>query len=106
MRPLIALVLMSAAVFGCSDPGNADDAPDAPCSDGMDNDSDGLTDFPDDLGCVSETDDTEDSLTSAKCQDGRDNDGDGKKDYPADPGCFAPQADDESDERTHGARLY
>jgi len=98
MRSLIALVLTSAAVLGCGGGNNADDAPDAPCSDGVDNDSDGMTDFPDDLGCTSETDDTEDSLTSAKCQDGRDNDGDGKKDYPADPGCFAPQADDEMDD--------
>lgn len=99
MRSLIALVLVSAAVLGCGGGGGAaDDAPEAPCSDGEDNDSDGLVDFPDDLGCTSETDDTEDSLTSAKCQDGRDNDGDGKKDYPSDPGCFAPQADDETDD--------
>jgi len=102
MRSIIALVLMSAAVFGCSDPSNADDAPEAPCSDGEDNDADGLVDFPDDPGCISASDDTEDSLTSAQCQDGRDNDGDGKKDYPADPGCFAPQADSETDDCPDG----
>lgn len=102
MRSLIALILMSAAVLGCGGGGAADDAPDAPCSDGEDNDSDGLVDFPDDLGCTSTTDDTEDSLTSAQCQDGRDNDGDGKKDYPGDPGCFAPQADDEKDDCPNG----
>ena len=29
------------------------------CEDGIDNDSDGLVDFPDDPGCTSETDDDE-----------------------------------------------
>ncbi|MBA3451754.1 MAG: hypothetical protein H0T42_01505 [Deltaproteobacteria bacterium] len=97
MRSLIALVLMSAAVLGC-DGGGAAQMPEPPCSDGEDNDADGMVDFPDDLGCTSTTDDTEDSLPSAQCQDGRDNDGDGLKDYPSDPGCFAPQADDETDD--------
>ncbi len=73
-----------------------------PCSDEVDNDNDGMTDFPDDPGCVSANDETEDSLPSAQCQDGRDNDGDGKSDYPVDPGCFAPQADGEEDDCPDG----
>src|SRR6476620_5706783 len=81
----------------------ADDVPDAPCSDGVDNDGDGAIDFPDDLGCISAVDDTEDSPAMPKCSDGRDNDGDGKIDYPRDPGCFAPAADDETDECPDGA---
>jgi hypothetical protein len=73
-----------------------------PCSDGQDNDADGMTDFPDDLGCDGEDDDSEDSLASPQCKDGRDNDGDGKKDFPSDPGCFAPQQDDETDDCPSG----
>lgn len=98
MRSLLVAFLVSAAI-GCSGgKGTGDDQPSPPCSDGEDNDGDGLIDFPDDLGCTSESDDTEDSLTSPKCMDGRDNDGDGRTDYPSDPGCFAPQADDETDD--------
>ncbi len=72
------------------------------CSDGIDNDGDGLIDFPDDPGCISTEDDSEDSPTSPQCSDGRDNDGDGKIDYPNDPGCFAPQQDDETDDCPSG----
>ena len=86
------------ALAACGGGENNDSASAAPCSDGVDNDNDGMTDFPEDLGCVGQNDDSEDSLPSAKCQDGRDNDSDGKIDYPVDPGCFAPQADDETDD--------
>ena len=34
------------------------------CSDGIDNDGDGLVDFPDDPGCIGPNDDSEDSLPS------------------------------------------
>ena len=72
------------------------------CSDGQDNDGDGMVDFPDDLGCGSLDDETEDGSPAPQCSDNRDNDGDGKLDYPDDPGCFAPQADDESDDCPNG----
>ncbi|HVK87491.1 MAG TPA: hypothetical protein VM513_25415, partial [Kofleriaceae bacterium] len=95
----LALILGAA---GCGGGNNSDDQPPAECSDGQDNDGDGQVDFPDDLGCVSAEDTSENSPTSAKCQDGRDNDGDGRTDYPSDPGCFAPQADDETDDCPSG----
>ncbi len=97
MRQLL-FVLCCSLVVSCGGNSNNDDFADAPCSDGIDNDGDGAIDFPDDLGCVGPTDDTEDSPTSPKCDDGRDNDGDGKADYPADPGCFAPAGDAEEDD--------
>jgi subtilisin family serine protease len=55
------------------------------CSNGRDDDGDGLSDL-EDPGC----DDAEDSLEKASdlpCDDGVDNDGDGKVDFPEDPGC-------------------
>ena len=59
------------------------------CADGIDNDGDGLTDFPNDPGCSSLTDDSEspDPPPAAQCSDGVDNDGDGLTDFPNDPGC-------------------
>ena len=72
------------------------------CSDGKDNDNDGMIDFPDDIGCTSDSDDSEDSPPAPQCKDGRDNDGDGKIDYPNDPGCFAGQQDDETDDCPDG----
>jgi hypothetical protein len=66
---------------------NADGDPrgdvcDYPCSDGLDNDGDGFTDFPDDFGCVAPGFPSE----SPECRDGIDNDGDGHVDL-GDPGC-------------------
>ena len=72
------------------------------CSDGKDNDGDGVIDFPDDPGCTSADDESEDSSALAQCSDGRDNDMDGKTDYPTDPGCFAAQQDDETDDCPSG----
>ena len=60
------------------------------CNDGIDNDSDGLVDYPQDPGCVALTDNTEYSTPNPvvyQCNDGIDNDGNGLTDYPADPGC-------------------
>ena len=58
------------------------------CSDGIDNDGDGLIDYPSDPGCVSYTDNSElNSVSLFVCSDGIDNDGDGLIDYPSDPGC-------------------
>jgi hypothetical protein len=75
----------------------ADLAPD--CSDGIDNDGDGLVDYPADPGCTSPTDTSEHDPT-LPCDDGIDNDGDGLIDYRADgsgdPGCAYPAFPTES----------
>ena len=62
-------------------------APKPICSDGIDNDGDGKTDYPSDPGCTSATDTSETDPAVYACSDGIDNDADGKTDYPADPGC-------------------
>ncbi len=101
MRPILVSILVSVLVsvfVACGGGSNTDDQPKVQCSDGVDNDGDGMVDFPDDPGCISEADETEDSLASPQCSDGRDNDNDGLIDYPTDPGCFAPQQDDEKDD--------
>ncbi len=56
------------------------------CSDGNDNDGDGLVDHPQDPECV----DAQSEHERASCQDGIDRDGDGLADFPEDPGCAAP----------------
>jgi hypothetical protein len=53
------------------------------CSDLIDNDGDGLVDFPDDPGCADALQDIEDP----ECSDGGDNDRDILVDFPLDPGC-------------------
>ncbi len=67
----------------------------ATCQDGLDNDGDGRTDYPSDLGCSSAQDADEADLPA--CSDLRDNDGDGRKDYLGDPGCSSLLDNDESD---------
>jgi probable HAF family extracellular repeat protein len=59
---------------------------DSACSDGSDNDGDGLVDL-EDPGCDS-ADDSSEQSTSLVCDDGVDNDGDGATDFPADLGCY------------------
>ena len=85
------------------------------CNDKIDNDKDGLIDYPADKGCSSLTDNDEsncgnqicesfESCSSCpadcgkcvECDDGIDNDGDGYIDYPADKGCAGPTYMDES----------
>ncbi|MGY1616950.1 hypothetical protein ACI797_09415 [Geodermatophilus sp. SYSU D00691] len=56
------------------------------CSDGFDNDGDGLIDFPDDPDCASAETGSEGLVEPPACADGLDNDGDGKVDSD-DPGC-------------------
>jgi len=51
--------------------------PTSACNDGIDNDGDGLLDYPADPGCFTPTSMTE----SPACDDGIDNDGDGKIDF-------------------------
>lgn len=57
------------------------------CSDSVDNDGDGFTDYPTDPSCSSATDDTESPFDTVQCNDGIDNDIDGFTDYPDDPSC-------------------
>ena len=70
------------------------------CSDGIDNDGDGATDFPNDFSCQS-PDDNNESDPMAQCQDGIDNDGDGHADFPQDPGCDSAQDNDEFNQIKH-----
>jgi len=63
----------------------------AACEDGIDNDGDGLVDYPDDRGCGGPGDGSEESL----CSNGRDDDGDGLVDLD-DPGCESPADDSET----------
>lgn len=72
------------------------------CSDGFDNDGDGIIDFPADPGCDSPTDNDEADPAVSQCADGIDNDGDGVADFAgttgfatdpnllADNGCSGP----------------
>ncbi len=60
------------------------DRPD--CDDGLDEDGDGLVDFPEDPGCTSASDASERSA-SWVCDNGLDDDGDGLTDFPGDSGC-------------------
>jgi OOP family OmpA-OmpF porin len=70
-------------------------APAAICADTLDNDGDGLVDFPGDPGCAS-ADDT-DEVDPPQCSNGKDDDGDGQVDFPADKGCTAADDPDETD---------
>jgi uncharacterized repeat protein (TIGR01451 family) len=74
------------------------------CSDGIDNDNDGATDFPADFSC-SGTDDNDETNPKAQCQDGIDNDNDGAIDFPLDPGCTGKQDNDETNTTGGGADL-
>jgi len=64
------------------------------CNDGLDNDTDGFTDYPDDPDCDSASDNSEEVVIYA-CDDSLDNDGDGLVDYPSDPGCDSSTDDSE-----------
>jgi hypothetical protein len=63
------------------------------CSDGLDNDGDGVVDQAD-PGCSWHSDSSEQSL-ALPCDDGVDNDGDGHVDYPDDPSCTSLEDVDE-----------
>ncbi len=63
------------------------DQPD--CSDGLDDDGDGLIDFPNDPGC-SDSLDPDERGAGFECDNGIDDDGDGLIDFPDDDGCLAP----------------
>ncbi len=99
MRSTRLLLVLLAAVGGCGDNHTVpiDAAPDmggigTQCDDGIDNDGDGLIDYPADPGCAvpnadDETDDCPDGTNCPQCANGRDDDGNGSIDYPNDPGC-------------------
>ena len=69
---------------------------DPACDDGLDNDGDGLVDFPADPGCSDATDTTE-TDAALICDDGLDNDGDGLADVANDPGCSSTADATETD---------
>jgi len=87
---LIVVAAIHAAVFALAlTAGGVPAASAAPaCSDGIDNDGDGLIDLRD-PGCASSVDDSERSPARV-CDDGIDNDADGLLDFPADAGCSNP----------------
>ncbi|MEO8704209.1 MAG: hypothetical protein ABI867_29420 [Kofleriaceae bacterium] len=70
------------------------------CSDGIDNNGDGKTDFPNDPGCASPADNDEDTVCPGAmcpvCSDGLDNDGDGQTDFPLDVSCQSAGGSSES----------
>ena len=69
----------------CSSPFNFTVSAAPQCSDGIDNDGNGQTDYPADAGCSSDSDGVEAPV--AECSDGIDNNGNGLVDYPADSTC-------------------
>ena len=71
------------------------DSPASACQDGIDNDGDGLTDYPADRGCISPQGGSE----VGQCQDGIDNDNDGLVDL-ADSDC---SDENDSEEGSGGA---
>jgi len=71
------------------------------CSDTIDNDGDGLIDFPDDPECDNSSDDSESPLKA--CEDGIDNDGDSLIDFPDDPGCASAVDDNEQNSNSSGS---
>ncbi|HUH02081.1 MAG TPA: hypothetical protein VML75_08785, partial [Kofleriaceae bacterium] len=85
----------------------------AACNDGIDNDNDGLIDFPNDPGCTNPSDNDEsDTCPGAgcpQCGNGLDDDNDGLIDYgtgpSADPGCVSAADDNEIDECKPGVPL-
>lgn len=67
----------------------------AECKDGIDNDKDGLIDYPADPSCDSYFDDSEEPYNYPQCRDAIDNDGDGFIDFPEDPECSTYWDNDE-----------
>ena len=63
------------------------------CNNGVDDDNDGLIDFPADPGCESAND--VDETDVPECSDGLDNDNDGNIDFPDDPKCASFRDDSE-----------
>ena len=95
--------VLSTDVFLRNQGGAPASSPQSACNDGEDNDGDGETDFPDDPGCSSTSDNDEADPPPSpdpECSNGLDDDADGKTDYPADPGCTDADDDSESPDPT------
>jgi len=94
----------------CQDVGGSFECVATLCNNGVDDDSDGYTDYPYDPGCASVNDNDEaDSCDPINnpgpcpvCFNGVDDDGDGLTDFPADPGCAAASDSNEIDECVAG----
>ena len=94
LRIILPLVLIALAVSPALGSGPVAKKATYQCGDRIDNDSDGLTDYPDDPQCIARYDYNE----LPQCSDGLDNDGSGQADYPADEdGCLSPEDDLEAD---------
>ncbi|HEY1557771.1 MAG TPA: hypothetical protein VGF94_23225 [Kofleriaceae bacterium] len=102
MTRTAALAVTSVLMLVISCGGNSAQHQIDQCNDGIDNDGDGLVDYPADPGCSDPNDDSEDTAGPPQCSDGVDNDGDGKIDYPNDPGCTSPNQDTETDDCPDG----
>jgi hypothetical protein len=89
--PLVNLGVLSCAPgYACKGTMGSRTCEQAQCSDGVDNDGDGITDYGQEPGCSSVSDDDEtDPATPAACANTTDDDGDGTIDFPGDVGCAA-----------------
>ena len=82
----------------------------AKCGDLLDNDKDGLTDYPEDVGCQSASDNDESNATLPQCSNFIDDDKDGLTDYGtgiyemlSDPGCSSKEDNTENSDNVDGA---
>ena len=83
-----------------------EEVPLAACLNGLDDDGDGLPDYPNDPGCMRPDDrDEADPAEPPVCFDDRDNDGDGQVDFPLDFGCLSAADGDEVDVCGQGLRI-
>jgi hypothetical protein len=94
--------LFTAGVLQCPSTHPCDGATCAPpdCDNGVDDDGDGLTDYPEEPGCVDALDPSENDPCPGAgcpaCANGVDDDGDGTTDYPADAACSSAAATSET----------
>src|SRR5882724_12377666 len=110
MRLHLVLILVIAACSSSNGkklPPGCDTNPDDPkcnppqCMNAIDDDGDGLIDYPADPGCFSpnqdnEVDDCQSGPNCPECANGKDDDGNGVTDFSGqDPGCYAASDTDE-----------
>ncbi|MGE0395481.1 MAG: PPC domain-containing protein [Kofleriaceae bacterium] len=100
-HPLFAAGVLTCSVgFACDGPAGSRTCSVSECTDGIDNNSDGRTDFPFDPGCASPSDDDETTVCPGTacpvCSDGVDNDLDGQTDFPNDATCTSAASDTEA----------
>ena len=98
--------------YACRGAAGAATCQPAACNDGLDNDGDGKTDYPNDPGCTSTADDDESDACyptvgpgCPQCGNGLDDDDDGFTDYPADVGCVSASGIDEQCVTTDPVRV-